>query len=75
MKKLINFINWIKIYWKGDKVMMIIFLTTRVVLGKLAYVDVPEVLKPAVKQELEDNGLGFLAVEEYTELAELLAAK
>lgn len=55
--------------------MMIIFLATRVVLGKLAYVDVPEVLKPAVKQELEDNGLGFLAVEEYTELTELLAAK
>lgn len=64
MKKLVNFINWIKIYWKGGKEMMVIFLATRVVLGKLAYADVPEVLKPAVKQELEDNGLGFLAVEE-----------
>lgn len=64
MKKLINFINWIKLYWKGEKIMMIIFLTTRVVLKKLAFKDVPEVLKPAVRQELEDNGLGFLAVEE-----------
>ena len=44
--------------------MMVIFLATRVVLGKLAFADVPAVLKPAVKQELEDNGLGFLAVEE-----------
>ena len=64
MKKLINFINWIKLYWKGEKIMMIIFLTTRVVLKKLAFKDVPEVLKPAVRRELEDNGLGFLAVEE-----------
>ena len=44
--------------------MMVIFLVTRIVLGKLAFADVPEVLKPAVKQELEDNGLGFLAVED-----------
>lgn len=64
MKKLINFFNWIKLYWKGEKIMMVIFLATRVVLGKLAYADIPEVLKLAVKQELEDNGLGFLAVEE-----------
>lgn len=64
MCKLINFFNWIKLYWKGEKIMMVIFLATRVVLGKLAFKDVPAVLKPAVKQELEDNGLGFLAVEE-----------
>lgn len=64
MKSLKDFIIWIKIYWKGGKEMMVIFLATRIVLGKLAYADVPDVLKPAVKQELEDNGLGFLAVEE-----------
>ena len=64
MKRLINFINWIKLYFERGETMMVIFLATRVVLGKLAYADVPEVLKPAVKQELEDNGLGFLAVEE-----------
>lgn len=63
MKKLINFFNWIKLYWKGGKIMMVIFLATRIVLGKLDFKDVPEALKPAVKQELEDNGLGFLAKE------------
>ena len=35
-----------------------------IVLDKLTFAQVPDVLKPAVKQELEDNGLGFLAVEE-----------
>ena len=64
MKRLINFFNWIKLYFEGGETMMVIFLATRVVLGKLAFKDVPAVLKPAVKQELEDNGLGFLAVEE-----------
>ena len=64
MKRLINFINWIKIYVKVGEMMMVIFLATRVVLGKLEFKDVPKALKPAVKQELEDNGLGFLAVEE-----------
>ena len=64
MNKLINFINWIILYWEGGEMMMVIFLATRIVLGKLDFKDIPEALKPAVKQELEDNGLGFLAVEE-----------
>ena len=64
MKKLINFINWIRIYFERGETMMVIFLATRIVLGKLDFKDIPEALKPAVKQELEDNGLGFLAVEE-----------
>ena len=63
MKKLINFIYWIKIYFKGGDTMMVIFLATRIVLEKLAFADLPEVLKPAVKQELEDNGLGYLVTE------------
>jgi len=42
---------------------MVIFLATRIVLEKLAFADLPEVLKPAVKQELEDNGLGYLVTE------------
>lgn len=63
MKELINFFNWIRIYFKGGEMMMVIFLATRIVLDKLDFRDVPDVLKPAVKQELEDNGLGFLAVE------------
>ena len=64
MKTLINLFNWIILYWEGGEMMMVIFLATRIVLGKLDFKDVPEALKPAVKQELEDNGLGFLAVEE-----------
>ena len=64
MKRLINFINWIRIYFERGETMMVIFLATRIVLGKLDFKDIPEALKPAVKQELEDNGLGFLAVEE-----------
>lgn len=64
MRKLINFINWIKLYFERGETMMVIFLATRVVLGKLAFKDIPEVLKPAVRKELEDNGVGFLAVEE-----------
>ena len=43
--------------------MMVIFLATRIVLGRLDFADLPEVLKPAVKQELEDNGLGYLVTE------------
>ena len=63
MKRLVNFINWIKLYFEGGETMMVIFLATRIVLEKLDFKDVPDALKPAVKQELEDNGLGFLAVE------------
>lgn len=63
MKKLINFINWIRIYFERGETMMVIFLATRIVLGKLTFAQVPDALKPAVRQELEDNGLGFLAVE------------
>lgn len=41
--------------------MMAMLFAQRVILGKTAYVDVPESLKPAVKEILEDSGLGFLA--------------
>lgn len=46
---------------KGGEMMMIIFLATRIVLGKLAFKDLPEALKEPVKKELEANGVGFLA--------------
>lgn len=45
----------------GDEEMMIILLAARVVLGKTDFKDLPEVLKPAVYQELKDNGVEFLA--------------
>ena len=44
--------------------MMVTFLATRIVIGKLEFKDLPEPLKEPVKKELEANGVGFLAVEE-----------
>ena len=42
---------------------MAMFFAQRVILGKTAYVDVPAVLKPQVKELLEDSGLGELVTE------------
>lgn len=64
IKSLSNFISWIKLYWKGGDFMMIAFLATRIVIGKLKFKDLPEVLQPKVKEVLEENGVGFLAEEE-----------
>ena len=58
---LMSFLSYIKLYMKGGEKMMVMFLATRVVLGKLEFKDVPDVLKEKVKEELEINGLGFLA--------------
>lgn len=58
---LMDFLSYIKLYTKGGEEMMVMFLATRVVLGKLEFKDVPDVLKEKVKEELEINGLGFLA--------------
>lgn len=58
---LMGLLSWIKLYTKGGEEMMVMFLATRVVLGKLEFKDVPDVLKEKVKEELELNGLGFLA--------------
>lgn len=58
---LMDFLSYIKLYAKGGDEMMVMFLATRVVLGKLEFKDVPDVLKEKVKEELELNGLGFLA--------------
>ena len=44
--------------------MMAMFFAQRVILEKTAFKDVPKTLKPAVKEVLEESGLGFLAVEE-----------
>ena len=55
--------NW-KFLCKGVKIVMVIFLATRIVLGKLEFKDLPEALKEPVKKELEANGVGFLSVEE-----------
>lgn len=64
MSKLINFVNWTQLYFKGGEEMMAMFFAQRVILEKTAYKDVPATLKAQVKEILEESGLGFLAVEE-----------
>jgi hypothetical protein len=45
----------------GDDVMMAMFFAQRVILGKTAFQDVPESLKPAVYEHLKDSGVEYLA--------------
>lgn len=51
------------IFGKDWCIVMAMFFAQRVILGKNAYADVPPVLKPQVKELLEDSGLGELATE------------
>ena len=51
------------IFGKDWCIVMAMFFAQRVILGKTAYSDVPPVLKPQVKELLEDSGLGDLATE------------
>lgn len=44
--------------------MLAMFLANRIILGKLTFAKVPAVLKPAVKEILEEVGLGELCNEE-----------
>lgn len=41
--------------------MIAMFLAQRIILGKLTFAEVPDVLKADVKAILEESGLGFLA--------------
>lgn len=45
----------------GDDEMMALLLAQRVILGKLEFEAVPEVLKPQVYEHLKDSGVEFLA--------------
>ena len=51
------------IFGKDWCIMMAMFFAQRVILGKTAYADVPEVLKPQVKELLEESGMGELVTE------------
>ena len=51
------------IFGKDWCIMMAMFFAQRVILGKTAYADVPEVLKPQVKALLDESGLGELVTE------------
>lgn len=42
--------------------MIAMFLAQRIILGKLTFAEVPEVLKPEVKQILVESGMEYLAV-------------
>jgi hypothetical protein len=44
-----------------DDEMMALLLAQRVILGKLEFEAVPEVLKPQVYEHLKDSGVEFLA--------------
>ena len=47
----------------GERDMLAVMLANRIIIGKLEYKAVPETLKPQVKEQLEDAGVGFLAEE------------
>ena len=51
------------IFGKDWCIVMAMFFAQRVILGKPAYADVPTVLKPQVKELLEESGLGELVTE------------
>ena len=55
---------------KGGREMMAIFFAQRVVLGKTAFADVPQVLKASVAENLIDSGLDFLVPAEFGGTAE-----
>lgn len=45
-------------------IMMAMLFASKIFFGKMEFKDVPRLLKPQVKEILEENGLGDLAVEE-----------
>lgn len=45
----------------GDDFMMALLFAQRVILGKTAFEDVPNTLKPGVYENLKDSGVEFLA--------------
>lgn len=63
LTKIISYIL-VKLTVKEGEVMMAMFFAQRVILGKTKFKDVPATLKTAVKEILEESGLGELATEE-----------
>ena len=49
---------------KGSGFVMALLLAQRIILGKLAFAEVPDTLKVAVKEHLVDAGVPELATEE-----------
>lgn len=46
---------------KGGELMMAMLLAQRIILGKLTFAEVPDSLKPQVKEILVDSGVPELA--------------
>ena len=64
IKHLLEFVQWVLLYLKGGDYVIAMFLAQRIVIGKLEFKKVPQVLKAKVKEILEESGLGELATEE-----------
>lgn len=59
---IVKFLTKILIKLLGDDFeMMALLFAQRVILGKTAFEDVPNTLKPGVYGHLVDSGVGFLA--------------
>jgi len=56
-----NFLFELTIKLLGDEEMMALLFAQRVILGKTAFEEVPNSLKPAVYEHLVDSGVEFLA--------------
>lgn len=56
-----RFLYWVMSKMKGGEDMVAMFLAQRIILGKLTFAEVPESLKPAVREILIDSGLPELA--------------
>ncbi len=57
---MVRLFMWIFCKFKGGEEMMGMFFAQRVILGKTAFVDVPNSLKEAVKEVLVESGLSDL---------------
>lgn len=49
------------INWKGGETMVVTLIVNNLILGRMTWAQVPDVIKEKVKKALEDAGLGFLA--------------
>lgn len=58
---IVRFLMHIFIKILGDDLMMALLFAQRVILGKTAFEEVPNSLKPGVYEHLIDSGVEFLA--------------
>lgn len=61
LRKVSGFLFGLLVALTGGEVMMAMLMAQRVILGKMAFQDVPVSLQPQVKEILIDSGVGELA--------------